>query len=92
MLEKKVGWEVEGGGGRNAEAGFASDLSATCIMVLSRKRTTLPRTTLQATTPTTETPQSRSTPPGRTRGSELTILVTFDGPPLPAVSSVIVDA
>ena len=32
-LEVEVGWEVEGGAGRSAEAGFASDLSVTCIMV-----------------------------------------------------------
>ena len=32
-LEVEVGWEVESGGGRNAEAGFASGLSVTCIMV-----------------------------------------------------------
>ena len=35
-LEVEVGWEVEGGAGRKAEAGFASDLSVTCIMVCFR--------------------------------------------------------
>ena len=35
-LEVEVGWEVEGGGGRNAEAGFASDLIVTRIMVCVR--------------------------------------------------------